>query len=171
MISLRNKKLAFAVIGVGLLAVAFTAFGTHLAEAASSAGSKMPAIAGSVNVKQTMKDYVDKNTNTSFSNAASIAQKEVTNGSVVSGHIGIEQGFLVYTFCVLDTASETSYFVIVDAGNGKVLYKSEGIDFKEMNGFGHGGFMKKFGHSGEHFGKMMPQQNWSETPEVPQESQ
>lgn len=174
MITIRNKKMVLStIIGVGLLAVAFATFSPNLVEAVSE-NSTIPEITGSVNVHQTIKDYVDKNRTVSFSEASSTVEKEVTNGAVVGGHIGIEQGFLVYRFFVLDTESETSYFVLVDAGNGKVLYKSEGMDFKGMHGFGHGGFgMGKFGHTpfGGHFGKMMPHQNWSEIPEIPQESQ
>ncbi len=172
MIPIRSKKVVLsAIIGAGLLAVAFAAFSPHLAEAVSD-NSTIPEITGSVNVHQTMKDYITKNRTVSFSEASSIAEKDIPNGSVIGGHMTIEQGFLVYRFFVMDTESETSYFVLVDAGDGKVLYKSEGIDFKGMHGFGPGQFGPgKFGHFGGHFGKMMPHQNWSETPEIPQESQ
>lgn len=161
-----KKMMLFAVVGASLIAVTLAAISPALAEV-SSTNQKIPEISGSVNVKQTMKDYISKNTITSFSDAASIAQKEVTNGSVVSGHIGINQGFLVYTFCVMDTQNEKSYMVLVDVGNGKVLYKSEAMDFNGMGGFGHGFGMGKFGHGGfaGHFGKMMPSQD------IPQESQ
>lgn len=172
MIPIRSKKVVLsAIISAGLLAVAFAAFSPNLAEAVSE-NSTIPEITGSVNVHQTIKDYITERRTVSFSDASSVAEKEITNGAVVGGHMTIEQGFLVYRFFVMDTESETSYFVLVDAGNAKVLYKSEGIDFKEMHGFGHGPFGPgKFGHFGGHFGKMMPHQDWSKTPEIPQESQ
>ena len=171
MIPIRSKKVVLsAILGVGLLAVAFAAFSPNLAEAVSD--NAIPEITGSVNVHQNIKDYITEKRTVSFSEASSIAEKDVTNGSVIGGHLTIEQGFLVYRFFVMDTESETSYFVLVDAGDGKVLYKSKGVDFKEMSGLGHDPFGPgKFGQFGGHFGKMMPHQDWSETPEIPQESQ
>jgi len=94
-------------------------------------------------VKDEMKNFIKNNQKTTFSDAASTAAKQVTNGSVIGGHVGIEQGFLVYTFFVVDTESNTSYVVTVDAGNGSVLYKSEGKQMGDGFGpgfFGHGGF-------------------------------
>lgn len=171
MIPIRSKKVVLSVIiGTGLLAVAFAAFSPNLAEAVSD-NSTIPEITGSVNVHQTIKDYITDKRTVSLSEASSIAEKEIANGAVVGGHMTIEQGFLVYRFFVMDTESETSYFVLVDAGDAKVLYKSEGIDFKAMHGFGQGGFgMGKFGHGsfGGHSGKMMFHQQWSED-QVPQE--
>lgn len=166
-----KKVMLSAVISAGLLAVIFAAFSPALAETVAP-GSTRPDISGSVNVKQTMKDYINDNTKTSFSDAASIAQKEVTNGAVVGGHIGVNQGFLVYTFSVMDKQAEKSYIVIVDAGNGKVLYKSDAMDFGGMGGFGHGFGMAKFGHGGfgGHFNKMIRPQSMPDN-SVPQESQ
>lgn len=162
--TITNPKVIIpGIFGIALLAVVLTMFSPILAVAESSApdsskDQKMPEITGSVNVKDTMKNYINTNQKVSFSVAASTAEKQVENGSVVGGHIGIEQGYLVYTFCVIDTKSDTSYNIIIDAGNGKVLNKSEGMSFKSFGAFGHS--MPFGSHGMKGFGghaKMMPQ--------------
>ena len=143
---LKNKKVVIpTIMGLGFLAIFLTVLSPVLAQVQST-DNQTPQITGSVNIKQTMKDYIKEHQKTSFSEASSIAQKEVTNGSVIGGHIGIVQGYLVYNFIVIDTENDKVYSVTVDAGNGKVLEKSDGKDLKEFGGmfgsFGHG----QFGH-------------------------
>ena len=143
---IKNKKVVIpTIIGLGFLAIFLTVLSPVLAQMQST-DNQAPQITGSVNIKQTMKDYIKENQKTPFSEASSIAQKEVTNGSVVGGHIGIVQGYLVYNFMVIDTENDKVYSVTVDAGNGTVLYKSEGKDLNEsgkmFGSFGHG----QFGH-------------------------
>jgi len=100
-------------------------------------GTMMPRqmvnITGSVNIEKIIKD----NVKVSFTDAASAAQKEVSGGAIVGGHLDVVQGSLVYTFKVVDPANNTGHFVIVDAGNGHVLYTSQG---HSLAGFGGGGF-------------------------------
>ena len=86
----------------------------------------------------------------SFSAGADTAQKQLSNATVVGGHLGVTQGYLTYTYFAIDTNKQISYTILIDAGNGNVLYKSEG---KEINSFGHMGYPRKvmsgpFGHSG-----------------------
>ena len=53
--------------------------------------------------------------------------------------MGVTQGYLTYTYFVVDKAKETGYKVIVDAGNGKVLYTSEGQSMASFGSWkGHG---------------------------------
>jgi hypothetical protein len=52
---------------------------------------------------------------------------------VVGGHLGVVQGYLVYTFFTVNAQSNTGFLTVVDAGNGKVLYTSEG---QQMGSFG-----------------------------------
>ena len=176
MINLKSKKtLIPAIAAIALLAVVM-AYNPIAALAETAQGKGMPQITGSVNVKDEMKNFIKEHKTTSFATAATTAEHQVTNGSVVSGNVGIVQGYLVYTFCVIDTESNTSYIITIDAGDGKVLNKSDGI---QMNGegfgpghFGHGMFGHEgrghFGH-GHDFGKMMPQNgqdgSGSETPQ------
>src|SRR5919198_1083500 len=88
--------------------------------------SQIPKIVGSVNVVQTTKNVIKDNLKVSFSQAADIAGKQITNGTVVGGHLGVVQGYLVYTFFGVNPETHTVYHTIIDAGNGKVLYTSPG---------------------------------------------
>jgi len=163
---LRNKKVVIpTIMGLGFLAIFLTVLSPVLAQVQST--NQTPQITGSANIKQAMKDFIKENQKTSFSEASAIAQKEVTNGSVVGGHIGIVQGYLVYNFIVIDTENDKGYSVTVDAGNGAVLAKSDGTDisgFGKMFGpFGHG----EFGHGSfdrhQFGGKWMKQSGMNST--------
>ena len=164
--SIKSKKILVPTItGIALLAVVLVAFSPISAIADSSTNPKMPQISGSVNVEKTMKDFIKEHRTTTFAQAATTAERQVSNGVVVGGKIGIVQGYLVYTFCVMDTEKDTSYMIMIDAGNGTVLHKSDAISMKDMGGFGHGSFGHGFGHEfgGHSFGgKMMSPQNWSD---------
>lgn len=173
--TLKNKKVVIpAIIGLASLAVVLTVFSPVLAIAAESSknATQMPQITGSVNVAETMKNFIKEHRTTSFSVAASTAENQVTNGVAIGGHIGIVQGYLAYTFFVVDTENETGYTIMIDAGDGKVLYKSDGRSLKDMGKsfgfgpFGHG----SFGH--DSFGKhrlggewMMPHQGDIDNPD------
>ena len=173
--TLKNKKVIIpAIIGLASLAVVLTVFSPILAIAAESStnASQMPQITGSVNVAETMKNFIKEHRTTSFSVAASTAEHEVTNGVAIGGHIGIVQGYLAYNFFVVDTENETGYKIVVDAGDGKVLYKSDGMSLKDMGKsfgfgpFGHGSFghdsIGKHGSDGEW---MMPHQGDMDKPD------
>ena len=142
-----KKAVIPSIVGVGLLAIVLTVLSPILVEAQTSADSQTK-ITGSVNIAQAMKDYIKDHQTTSFSEAASIAEKQVTNGAVVGGHIGVVQGYLVYNFFVIDTEKNTGYSIMIDAGNGKILQKSDGTDLKEFGkSFGFGPFgHDSFGH-------------------------
>ena len=114
---------------------------------------ELPKITGSVNVGQTVKGFMNDNLKVSFLQATEIATKQITNGTVVGGHLGVLQGYLVYTFFVVNAQNKIGYLTIVDAGNGDVLYTSQGQSMgsfgrpavgsfgpSEMHGFG-GGFL------------------------------
>lgn len=161
--SIKNKKIFVPTIaGIALLAVVLVAF-SPVSAIADSTNPNMPQISGSVNVEKTMKDYIKDHRTTSFADAATTAEKQVTNGVVVGGNIGVVQGYLVYTFFVADTETDTSYVVVIDAGNGTVLHKSDGTPMKEMGKFGQGGFGHGFGFFG---GKMMPHK-WADKTTAP----
>lgn len=100
--------------------------------------SGMSNITGSVNVPRLISEQVK----VSFSDAAKTAEGQVENGKVIDGHIGIVQGYLVYTFGVIDTETHTGSMVMVDAGDGKVLAESE------MPGMGAFGGPMGFHHPG-----------------------
>jgi hypothetical protein len=103
----------------------------------------MPQINGSVSVTEEASNFVNENANVSFVAAAETAQGQIQDGRVLGGHLGVVQGYLVYTFFVANAGNQTGHLVIVDAGNGDVLYASEGHSFGSfgpMGGHGYGGW-------------------------------
>jgi hypothetical protein len=113
-----------------------------------SRNGQLPNITGSINVMQMTKNIIKDNLKVSFSQAADIAVKQITNSTVVGGHLGVVQGYLVYTFFAVNPETHTAYHTIIDAGNGKVLYTSPG---QQMGG-GRGGFFGTPGALGGAFG-------------------
>src|SRR5215831_13756730 len=93
----------------------------------NSTAPQLPRFTGSVNVGQALKNFTKDNIKVSFLEAASIAAKQTTNGTIVGGHLGVVQGYLVYTFVATNAQSKTGFLTIVDAGNGHILYTSQGI--------------------------------------------
>ena len=117
--------------------------------------NNIPQIIGTINLKNNTQNISIKNISVPFLTAAQSAQSAIDNGTIINGHIGITQGYLTYNFAVSNPTNNTLSKVIVDAGNGKVLYSSPGISINSTHfamdgmkgmdsGFGHGGF----GHGG-----------------------
>jgi hypothetical protein len=111
----------------------------------------IPQINGSLNLINSIGNTSIKNVTVSFLTASQSAQNAILNGKIIGGHIGITQGFLTYNFEVSNPTNNTISKVIVDAGNGKVLYTSTGMSLNStqfalrgMNGgfgsshWGHG---------------------------------
>ena len=163
-----NKKviIVVAVLAVGVLSAVLVA--SSLAQATAqeqqqqrmmmSFGERIPQINGSVSLANEASNFINENVKVSFVAAAQTAQGQVTNGTVLGGHLGVVQGYLVYTFFVADTGNQTGHLVIVDAGNGNVLHTSEGQSF---GSFGHqmmfgplggyGGFGERHGPGNPHW--------------------
>ncbi len=97
-------------------------------------GEGLPQINGSISVANETTAFISENVSVSFVEAAQTAQGQVTNGTVLGGHLGVVQGYLAYKFFVADIDNQTGRLVIVDAGNGNVLFTSEG---KSFGSFGH----------------------------------
>jgi uncharacterized membrane protein YkoI len=162
-----NKKviIVVAVLAVGVLSAVLVA--SSLAQATAqeqqqrmlmSFGEGMPQINGSVSVANEASNFINENVKVSFVAAAQTAQGQVTNGTVLGGHLGVVQGYLVYTFFVSDIGNQTGHLVIVDAGNGNVLYTSEGQSFGSFGHpmmfgpwGGHGGFGEWHGPGKPHW--------------------
>jgi uncharacterized membrane protein YkoI len=127
---------AIAVVALVILTGMFVAYpaitavsavqSTNTTTIATGYRGQLPNITGSVNVGQTAKSFIKDNLKVSFSQAADIAGKQITNGTVVGGHLGVLQGYLVYKFFAVNPTTHIGYLTIVDAGNGKVLYTSQG---------------------------------------------
>lgn len=105
----------------------------------------MPKINGSVNVRDGIKSFFAENVKTPFITAAQTAQGQIANGTVLGGHLGVTQGYLTYTYFVVDPINDAAYKVIIDAGNGQVLHTSED---KQIGSFG-GSMFGPFGHEQE----------------------
>jgi uncharacterized membrane protein YkoI len=86
--------------------------------------SEIPQLNGSVNVEQQSNQFIQDNVRVTFATALQTAQAEVGNGTAISGNLGVVQGYLVYIFKMANFDAQTSRTVIVDAGNGSVLYTS-----------------------------------------------
>lgn len=86
--------------------------------------SEIPALNGSVNITRQLASYIISNANVSLDEAAATATSSVGNGRALHGNLGAVQGFLAYTFQVMDQDGRL-YMIIVDAGNGQILHKSE----------------------------------------------
>jgi hypothetical protein len=66
--------------------------------------------------------------------------------------LGVVQGYIVYTFFGVNLGTHTTYFTIIDAGNGKVLYTSSGQQMGGGGLFGPYGLAAGFGHGPFAFG-------------------
>ncbi|MGN6346730.1 MAG: hypothetical protein ACTHME_03410 [Candidatus Nitrosocosmicus sp.] len=117
--------------------------------------NNIPQINGTINLKNSTGTISIKNVSVPFLTASQSAQSAISNGIIIGGHIGVTQGFLTYIFAVSNPANNTISNVIVDAGNGKVLYTLQGMSLNStqfaMNGMnggfgGHGGFGGYWGH-------------------------
>ena len=118
-------------------------------------GEQSPRINGSINVLEKAQSAIENDLKTSFVQAADIVARQFNNDTILlGGHLGVDQGYLVYKFFAINPVNHTGYKTIVDAGNGSVLYKSEGIqtmNFFEKpgdQGRGHGmlGFSDEHGY-------------------------
>jgi uncharacterized membrane protein YkoI len=136
---LSKKVIIVAILAVGAVAAVLVAVPIAWATAQQQqkmmwSGEGMPQINGSVSVADEASNFINENVKVSFVAAAETAQGEVTDGRVLGGHLGVVQGYLVYTFFVANTANQTGYLTVIDAGNGEVLYTSEG---QALGSFGH----------------------------------
>lgn len=125
--------------------------------------NNIPQINGTISLKNTANNVSLKNISIPFLAAAQSAQKTIANATIIGGHIGVTQGFLTYNIAVSNPTNNTISHVIVDAGNGKVLYTSPGLSLNStqfakrgMNGGGFGpwGFGHEIngGFGGSHWG-------------------
>jgi hypothetical protein len=113
-----------------------------------------PKINGSINVLEKAQAAIENDLKTSFVQAADIVAGQSNNDTILlDGHLGVDQGYLVYKFFSLNPTNHTGYKTIVDAGNGAMLYKTE--DIQMMNFFDKSGDQSREGHrmpgfAGEH---------------------
>jgi uncharacterized membrane protein YkoI len=107
--------------------------------------TEIPQLNGSVNVEEQSNQFIQDNVQVPFATAVETAQAEVGNGTAISGRLGVVQGYLVYIFKLANFDAQTSRTVIVDAGNGAVLYTSGDMPLY-FGGLGCGGGSGSGGH-------------------------
>jgi|SRR5215212_4747660 len=116
--------------------------------------SNLSNITGSIPLKTTISEAISSKVKTNLGDAVTIAQKAVgTNTSATLAFIRTLNGYLVYDVHVRNNSNNTTTAVIVDAGNGKVLYKQSppSLTFGLGFGSGHHGMFGK-GKMGPFFG-------------------
>jgi hypothetical protein len=100
--------------------------------------SNLPNITGSIPLRSTISGALSSKVKTSLSDAIVIAQKAVgPNTSAVLGLLRPLNGFLVYDIHVRNNADNTTHDVIVDPGNGKILYNQPLASLFGGGGIGH----------------------------------
>lgn len=81
-----------------------------------------PNWVGSIQVSNALSQMIQSKVHTTLGNAAASAEKAVgINSHATSANLGEERGYLVYTVRIVD-GNSNSHKVIVDAGNGRVLF-------------------------------------------------
>jgi uncharacterized membrane protein YkoI len=109
-------------------------------------------ITGSIPIFPTISRAIASQVHTSLVNASMTAEKTVGGDAhAVSSHLGVENGFLVYTIWTIDS-NNNIHRVIVDAGDGTVLSNQQ-ISMKEM--MMRGGSMMGGGDDGDGMMMMM----------------
>ncbi|HEX5358541.1 MAG TPA: hypothetical protein VFW99_01350 [Candidatus Nitrosotalea sp.] len=127
----KNHKMLAVIIGVAIIATVGVSAAS--AQVQGTQTTQPPTIQGTINLQQTIMSGVQ----TKFSAASDTAASAVTNGKTIGGSLTVAQGYVVYSFQVVDDKNMV-YSVIVDPANDKVLYTSTGHQFG-MGGFGMGG--------------------------------
>jgi uncharacterized membrane protein YkoI len=160
---------AAVVLAIGLLLTAFhsealgqiSSSSSKNATAAakpSTAGSPkqgnlpnaLPSITGSIPLGTTITGAISSKVKTTLSEAITTAQKTVgSNSSATLAFIRPLNGYLVYDIHVRNNSNNTRYAVIVDPGNGKVLYKQALPS--SLSAGGHAGMFGK-GMTGPFYG-------------------
>ena len=160
---LRNWKTLAIVIGAIAIASVMT-MSSVLAQTATTPITT-PQIQGSVNLQKLMQSSVKEK----FSDAENAALAKIPNGNVINGKLGVVQGSLVYQFSIVDDKNLV-YQVIVDAGNGSVLYTSQGQQMGTEGMLGMGGMCKHgmHGFNNEESESKTPSQTPSTTPSATQ---
>ena len=57
---------------------------------------------------KTSKMYLKKVQKISFTAASETAQKQIPNGTILGGHLGVTQRYLTYTYFVVDPNKQTA---------------------------------------------------------------
>jgi hypothetical protein len=96
-------------------------------------------VTSSINLMSVISNAIGSNINVSLSDAATTAESSVGNGShAASAELGENNGYLVYNVMVIDPSMNFSR-VVVDPGNGEVLFSKQLSKEEHMMMHGMGG--------------------------------
>ena len=149
-------SLLTATISSGVLAQGVNSTSGNATTTSPNQVSNLPNITGSIPLRSTISGALSSKVKTSLSDAIGIAQKAVgTNTSATLAFIRPLNGYLIYDVHVRNNSNNTTTAVIVDAGNGKVLYKQTppslifgNLGFGQHGTFGQGKMGPWFGGHG-----------------------
>ena len=152
-ISGQKKAMVVGIVAVIMSVTAILMVQSASAQTSNQTSTKIPDIKGSVSIDNATNQFLKENVKVSFNNAVQTAVGEVDGGSVLSGKLTAVQGYLSYVFKVANFDAGTFKIVIVDAGNGSILYTSDNLALRNgvlggegcwsHDGFGHGHWMGK----------------------------
>jgi len=134
MSSINNHKklIALAIAGVVAVGIILTApvyaqtdNGTSNSTTSNSKQQTATTIHGSLKISSILDQIISKS-GTTLADATSKAAS-AANGNAVSSRLTVVQGYLVYEVRVL--SDDGMHVVIVDAGNGNILYTSQAQSF------------------------------------------
>ena len=99
--------------------------GTMMKSGEMMMGAADNNITSSINLMEVISNAIGSNINVSLSDAATTAEGSVGNGShAASAELGENNGYLVYNVMVIDPSMNFSR-VVVDPGNGEVLFSKQ----------------------------------------------
>jgi uncharacterized membrane protein YkoI len=132
MITKNRKLLIIAVLSVTTSitgAILATTYMQQVAIAQNRTGStgavSLSNLTGSVQIFPGLSQTIQSKAKISLSTAATNAEKSVGPSShAVSAHVGIKNGYLIYSVRIVDS-NNNLHWIIVDAGNGKVLLSQQ----------------------------------------------
>jgi uncharacterized membrane protein YkoI len=142
-----------AIVSSGVLAQGVNpTSGNATTTSPNQANSNLPNITGSIPLRSTISGALSSKVKTSLADAIGIAQEAVgPNTSAVLGILRPLDGYLVYDIHVKNNADDAAHAVIVDPGNGKVLY-NQPLASLFGAGIGHFGMFGGEGKMGPWFG-------------------
>ncbi len=147
-----KKAIVAGILAVTMSIAAIFVVQTASAQTGNQTSNEIPQLNGSASIDNATNEFVKANVKVPFNTAEQTALGEVQNGAVISGHLSSVQGYLSYVFKVANYDTGTYKVVIVDAGNGKVLYTSDDLALRNggigggcwhHGGFGQGKWMDK----------------------------
>ncbi|MEO9363078.1 MAG: PepSY domain-containing protein [Nitrososphaera sp.] len=118
----------------------------------STQAATMDNIVGSINVRQAAKTFMSEHLRLTLTDASKAAESQ-GNGTAVKGSLGVVNDYLVYTITMANMNDGTIHKVIVDAGNGNVLYTSSAtpMDHSSLGRMMDGAFHSHHHHHHRHY--------------------